>query len=109
MMGDYFQASAWNNGLHRESGSGYGIKFLLAEQENFFDKKYENVILYLGKDRKKITININKNSFWNYRVLNHIEIGKWLIKNKKNTWPKKSPPKLLLKYMIRNEFQVTFN
>lgn len=107
-MKESFQASAWNNGLHRRTGGGYGIKLRLKDRDKYFDKKYNDVILYLETSPQKIIINIKKKSFWNSsRELSHSEIGLWLIANKKAPWPKNDPPSISLKYLGKNEFKAT--
>jgi len=107
MDNESFQVSAWNNGLFRETGTGYGLKFLRIDKNKLNNEKHNKIILYLGKSNKKITISKETKSFSNSNVLLHVEIGKWLIKNKKNTWRKKSPPKFNAIHIIRNQFQIT--
>ena len=52
-----FQMSAWNNGLYRTTGSGYGLKFLHVDKNEFQEKKNDKIILFLGNSNKKIVIN----------------------------------------------------
>ena len=74
---------AWNNGQHRSSGAGYGVKVPIENRAAYFDPSWEavTVILPVGDGTREVRVNVAKASFWTHscRELISAEIGKWLI------------------------------
>ena len=92
------KVTAWNNGEHRSSGAGYGIKISAEDRDLYFDKHSKTVRIRLP-DGKDIEVNVAKSSFWNEtcRELISKELGLWLIDGGYAPWPKGHPPNFELK------------
>ena len=105
-----WKATAWNNGTHKPSGAGYGLKIGAEDRDRLFRKDWENVLLRLEGEKDEITVNMNKKSFWDpeCRELISKKVGLWLIKNRKAPWPQGCPPKISLEPTTGNRFSVEF-
>ena len=90
--------TVWNNGQHRASGAGYGLRVPRADRDAYFDRSWTSVtvILPLDESTQAVEVNIAKASFWKEacRELISIEIGKWLIARRLAPWPDRRPPRL---------------
>ena len=102
-----FVGTAWNNGSHKMSGAGYGIKLNPRDRDRYFRKP--KAFLRLEGQAGDISVNTDKPSFWNYtcRELISKDIGLWLISNNKAPWVKGHPPKLQLEPVGDRTFKVT--
>lgn len=94
-----FECSAWNNGQHRESGAGYGLKIPIAERDKYFERTWKFVTLQLPMSSGliEVRVNIDKPSFWNetcHEVISK-ELGAWLRSAGHAPWPRGRPPKFL--------------
>ncbi|MCX5886413.1 MAG: hypothetical protein NT096_10975 [Proteobacteria bacterium] len=100
--------TAWNNGRHNESGSGYGIKISVADRDQHFQKNWKTILLRIDDQKKEIKINTNKKSFWGNtcRELIHKQIGLWFRQTKMAPWPKGTPPSLKLIHVSNNHFML---
>ncbi len=100
--------SAWNNGRHKESGTGYGLKLVAADRDRLFDRSMKVVVLSLPNGFGQIEVNVDKSSFWGdvCRELAHQDIGIWLRKTGHAPWPKGQPPKFVLEHLGGCEFRV---
>ena len=58
-------ATAWNNGKHHPSGAGYGLKISAADRDSYLRRAWGTVDLYLAGNLAAVTVNLDKNSFWN--------------------------------------------
>jgi|SRR5712664_1289150 len=98
-------ATAWNNGTHHESGAGYGLKIDVADRDRYFSRDWQDVVIKFS-DGRSATINIDKDSFWNFtcRELINQEIGRWLRSQGLAPWPAGNPPKLDLEPTSGNSF-----
>lgn len=92
------RVTAWNNGSHQRSGTGYGLKIGLIDRDENFDRNWKSVFLLLPDSNQPLELNIDKKSFWSSscRELIHKEIGLWLINSGLAPWPKGHPPKFTL-------------
>ena len=59
-----FIGTAWNNGSHKMSGAGYGIKLNPRDRDRYFRKP--KAFLRLEGQAGDISVNTDKPSFWNY-------------------------------------------
>ena len=102
--------TAWNNGRHRATGAGYGLKVNAQDRDRYFNRSWKTVTLELVGESKEVTVNIDKPSFWGIpcRELISKNIGKWLIKNGRAPWPKGHPPRMRMEPMGDNRFKVDF-
>jgi hypothetical protein len=100
--------SAWNNGKHRSSGAGYGVKIREEDRERYFKKDWKTVFIGFENGSDEAEINIDKFSFWSKTCGELIskKIGKWLIMNRLAPWDKGKPPKLNLVSIQENHFQL---
>lgn len=103
------RVTAWNNGKHSKSGSGYGFKISISDRDRFFNREWKIISLRFEDSNKEIDINIDKVSFWSKicRELISKEIGKWLIVNGFAPWPKGYPPKFRLIPIRDNKFSLS--
>lgn len=99
--------TAWNNGSSRQTGSGYGLKVRLEDRDKEFRHEWNSVLIMLPNG-KKVTVNINKDSFWGRacRELISKDIGAWLIENGFAPWAKGHPPKFSLTNTVLNQFEL---
>ena len=100
--------TAWNNGYHRSSGAGYGLKVRTQDRDRFFRREWGTVTLeFPGRDAPA-EINIDKESFWgpSCRELICKEIGLWLRENNFAPWRKRRPPKFELEPLYEARFRL---
>ena len=90
-------ATAWNNGEHKKSVAGYGLKIAASDRDKYFDKSWKTVIIHLPNG-EEVEVNTDKASFWNQscRELIDKKIGQWLIETGNAPWLKGRPPKFEL-------------
>jgi hypothetical protein len=92
--------AAWNNGQHRASGAGYGLKVPREDRDAYFHRSWTSVTVILPVDEgtQVVEVNIAKASFWTEacRELISVEIGKWLIARGLAPWPDRRPPRLVV-------------
>jgi len=102
--------TAWNNGSHNKTGSGYGLKVPTIDRDKHFKRVWGTVTLELpiSNEYKKVCVNIDKDSFWGdeCRELISKEIGQWLQSQGLAPWPKKSPPKFKLAILSPGHFRI---
>ena len=100
--------TAWNNGEHHESGSGYGLRVDKRDRDRYFRREWGSVVLHLQGRAEPVIANIDKNSFWSSecRELISREIGQWLRVNNMAPWHTDHPPKLIMEPTGANEFAV---
>jgi len=103
--------TAWNNGKHHETGSGYGFKVPIADRDRHFKREWKSVILEVPVNGgfAATTVNIDKPSFWNetcHEVINQ-DIGRWLRISNLAPWPSRQPPKLTIEVVGEGHFRVT--
>jgi hypothetical protein len=96
---------AWNNGEHKASGAGYGVKLSVEDRDSFFDQNWENVIVTLPNG-VKLEANIKKASFWNNtcRELSNKKFGEWFIEKNVAPWDSGKPPSFKLTPQKNNAF-----
>ena len=107
-MSESFTVTAWNNGDHSKTGSGYGLKISIDDRDNYFKKSAKSVVLHLSGKSGTISVNTDKPSFWSplCRELVSKDIGAWLIANKMGKWARGSPPKLTMVSLGNNVFRL---
>ena len=101
-------AIAWNNGAHKPTGAGYGLKLSIVDRDKHFHRRWKSVILEIPRrsGRIEVEVNVSKQSFWDRRCgeLIHREIGRWLIEQGLAPWPKRKPPRIELIPLAREHF-----
>ena len=98
--------TAWNNGMHHQSGAGYGLKLCISDRNRYFNRAWHTVTVKFGGSATEAEVNIDKDSFWSAscRELISREIGTWLRANKLAPWPANRPPKLHLEPLGERTF-----
>ena len=103
-------ATAWNNGEHKASGAGYGLKLTPADRDAHFSARWESISLELPNQGRSIEaeVNVAKKSFWDSRCRELIdqEIGGWLIANRLAPWPWRKPPRIEIKPLGGRRFRI---
>jgi hypothetical protein len=100
------RATAWNNGSHRLSGAGYGLKISEADRDQFFDRDWETVVFDFGGESEAVAA--LSDSFWrSCSELRSAEIGRWLRRHGLAPWPTGSPPRVEVTHAGGNRFIVT--
>ena len=99
--------TAWNNGSHKKTGAGYGLKIGVSDRDRYFKKSWKTVSIRLPNGQTA-EVNTDKKSFWNdsCRELINKEIGKWLIEIGKAPWNRGDPPKFELCLLREREFEL---
>jgi hypothetical protein len=95
--------TAWSNGK-----SGFGFKLSASDRDQFFSRKWSEIMLTLPGKSSSFAINIDKPSFWNEtcRELIAKEIGAWLKMSGYAPWAKGCPPKFELIQVKENLFKL---
>lgn len=77
---------AWNNGEHKATGAGYGVKLSVEDRDSFFDPEWETVFVTLPNG-VKLEANVKKASFWNNTCIELInkKFGQWCHRQKPST------------------------
>ena len=98
--------TAWNNGAHRASGAGYGLKVSEVDRNKYFKKDWKIILIQLPGQEGWTEVNIAKRSFWRKDCGELIkkEIGVWLFQNGLAPWETGDPPKLALESAGQNRF-----
>lgn len=98
---------AWNNGSHRASGAGYGLRISRVDRDRHFRRDWSRVTVRLPGQDKPVVVNLTP-SFWkNCTELRHKEIGRWLRASGFAPWPKGDPPAFEMENMGGNAFRVS--
>lgn len=98
------RVTAWNNGSHRSSGTGYGLRFSETDRDRFFERGWDNVIFDLG-GQAVVAITVSE-SFWrSCPELRSAEVGRWLRRNDLAPWPQGRPPILEVTHRDGNRFE----
>jgi hypothetical protein len=102
------EVTAWNNGEHRSTGAGYGIKVNAIDRDRYFQRSWKTVFVSLPGNEREIEVNISKLSFWGdiCRELINREFGRWLLENGYAPWPSGTPPKFHLHHTSGNHFRL---
>ena len=89
--------TAWNDGVHRRSGAGYGFKVPAEDRDLYFRRDWHTVTVELqeGKGVLAVELNVAKDSFWGAecRELIDPKIGRWLRGSGYAPWPRGTPPR----------------
>ncbi len=97
-------ATAWNNGSHRSTGAGYGLRLEKADRDAYFSRDRSAVVIRFPNG-VHAEVGVDNNSFWSGCVeLRSEEIGQWFLAAGLAPWPSGKPPKLLLKNVEANHF-----
>ena len=108
MSAESMMVTAWNNGSYHRTGAGYGIRIKLSDRNKFFNRTWTVVKLQLQGIPGYTDINPKRKTFWNNSCpeLFSQEIGKWLIGNRINQWPKGHPPEMVMTKIRGNQFKI---
>ena len=94
--------TAWSNG----KGS-YGLKLSECDQNSYFKRDWQSVILDLEGVSNPITVNTDKSSFWkNCRELISKDIKEWFSQQGVIPWLPRYPPKFQMELVNHNRFKV---
>ncbi len=63
-MGKEIAVTAWNNGSHSSSGSGYRLRIPPKQRDAFFNKRWGFVVIHMPNGGTSVEINVAKASFW---------------------------------------------
>lgn len=89
--------TAWNNGVHRRSGAGYGFKVPAEDRDLHFRRDWHTVTVELQEGRGVLAVELNvaEDSFWGAecRELIDPKIGRWLRGSGYAPWPHGTPPR----------------
>lgn len=101
--------TAWNNGLRKESGAGYGVKLTAADRDRFLSKEWSYIHLFLPNRADAVVVNVSKASFWSKHCRELIlkDIGLWFQSIDCAHWPKGKPPKFVLTHLGLNQFSLS--
>jgi hypothetical protein len=100
--------TAWNNGAHSRSGSGYGFKVSIDDRDAYFKREWKVIVLEIEEEMGTFEVDIDKDSFWDEtcRELASLEVGHWLRKNGLAPWHLGNPPVFTLEPLDENRFQI---
>jgi len=99
------RVAAWSNGSPSRSGSGYGVRLSVADRERHFDHTWSEVLVDVG-EREAVHVPLSP-SFWDTcSELRSAAIGRWLIRNGLDSWPRGKPPTVELQHIADNRFKL---
>jgi hypothetical protein len=102
--------TAWNNGSHNSSGSGYGFKVDVADRDRHFNRKWREVVVELPTRTglSTVKVNVDKPTFWGKkcRELINQEIGRWMLQSGCAPWPNRKPPKFDVQASGKGTFRI---
>jgi hypothetical protein len=99
------RVTAWNNGSHRSTGSGYGIRVSPEDRNLYFSRGWDHVVVDLDTSgRAAVPLS---GSFWaRCTELRSADVGRWLLSQRLAPWPKGNPPSLSLVHLGGNAFRL---
>lgn len=102
------KVTAWNNGSHHSTGSGYGLKISIEDRDRSFERSWKTVEVELPNG-EVVESNIDKDSFWspNCRELISKQFGAWFIESNLAPWDKGGPPEFELEHIYGNRFRLS--
>ncbi len=100
--------TAWNNGQHHGTGSGYGLKVPKTDRDRYFDREQHSVNITLPDSGEEVSVNTEKKSFWSdtCRELISHELGRWLLRTGLAPWPNGNPPKIHVMACGNGRFEI---
>lgn len=102
--------TAWNNGAHRSTGAGYGLKIDPVDRDRYFKANWSTVFIELPTGDSFITVeaNVDKESFWGPTCRELIEagIGRWMLDGGHAPWKGHRPPRFDVDYVGERRFRV---
>jgi len=100
--------TAWNNGVYKDTGAGYGIKISMKDRKRYFNRSWKYILFSLEGEVGEIKVNTDKKSFWTKTCgeLINKEIGLWFIKHNLAPWLNYHPPHLILEHISKNRFHL---
>jgi hypothetical protein len=100
------RVTAWNNGSHRSTGAGYGIRVSHEDRDLYFSRGWDHVVVDL-EHSGSATVPLS-GSFWSRCTeLRSADIGRWLLSQRLAPWQKGNPPALSLVHLGGNTFHLT--
>lgn len=105
-----FIVKTWNNSHYHISGAGYGLKVTMQDREQFFNRDWQTVIIHLSGNPNPIEVNVAERTFWNRSCGELIseEIGWWLQRNNRATWPNRQPHQVRMTVVGERVFNADF-
>jgi hypothetical protein len=102
-----FRTSPWTNGSQNSrTGAGFGVRIPAEMRRVIFREDWSHVLLTFDGETIKVPITA---SFWRQcNELRSKRIGEWLIRHGHATWPKRSPPEILITHEGGNRFALSF-
>lgn len=83
---------------------GLGLRLTRRDRDDIFDKSWNNVQLQLGK--RIISISLT-DSFWNKcHEFKSRQLALWIKSKNLHRWEKGNPPKMKIKHLGENRFQL---
>jgi hypothetical protein len=99
------RATAWNNGTHKASGAGYGLRISQKDRDRLFDPRWREVVFELGREAEATAV--LSESFWrSCSELRSAEIGRWLRRHNLAPWPNGRPPAFEVRQLSDNRFAI---
>lgn len=99
-------AVGWKNGKFNRFGIGFGIKIDKKDRDQYFNKTWDCVVVYL-ENNQQIIVSLSP-SFWsNCTELRSCEFGKYMISKGLAPWPDRNPPIFELKSFGDKKFKLS--
>ena len=97
--------TASSNGQPTSSGAGYGVRISESDREQYFDRRWSEVLLDLGDDVPAV-VPVSA-SFWDRcSELRSAVMGRWLLGHQLAPWPTGEPPRFILRHVGENRFEL---
>jgi hypothetical protein len=101
--------TAWKNGKHSPTGTGYGFELSREDRDKHFSRDWQTVILDLpyGDGYIRVEANVANHAFWETCCeLRSKEIRHWLYSEHHAPWPNRVPPKFQVVPIGKGRFRV---
>ena len=101
--------TAWKNGKHSLTGTGYGFEIPREDRDRHFCRDWQTVIVDLpnGDGFTTVEASVDNQAFWESCCeLRSKEIRQWLYRQNHAPWPNRVPPKFQVVPIGKGRFRV---
>lgn len=98
------EVTAWKNGPLDSIGLIFGIRVGVKNAERFFDKKWTNVVVELG--RSSVTVRLASTFWGKCPELRNSAFEEWMRSYRLVPWKPQHPPRLTLTPLGGNRFRL---
>jgi len=101
--------TTWTNGKRGVSSNSYGFHVRKRDRDTYFKREWKSVFIELPSWENAISVNIEKDSFWNGKCTHLIsdEIREWFCQNNYLSWQPGNNFKFQAEIVSGNRFRIS--